>query len=139
MIETKDLMLGNWVYDGNRTQFPMYVVGIGPDYVYLDFPGNEGDIWESTPEDLEGIPITDDLLESAGFIKKDGLWRIIQKRREIKLNTAGFVYVEAFENRVKDSRGCSHSIHYLHQLQNFFSSFAKEKLPFETPLKKGLK
>ena len=120
-----------------EAQFPMYVVGIGPDYVYLDFPDNEGDIWESTPKDLEGIPITDDLLESAGFIKKDGLWRIIQKRREIRVNTEGFAYVESFEGRLKDSRGCSHSIHFIHQLQNFFYSFAKENPPFAEPPVKG--
>lgn len=60
-------MLGNWVYDGERTQFPMQVVGIGKDYVYLDFEGNEGDLWESTPEDLQGIPITKEMLEKIGF------------------------------------------------------------------------
>lgn len=131
MINAQDLMIGNWVYDGARTQFPMYIIGIGPDYVYLDFEGREGDIWESTPDELEGIPITEELLEKVGFKKSDGLWRMVAKRREIVLNTEGFVYVEAFENRLKDSRGCSHSIHYLHQLQNFFYNFARENLPLK--------
>lgn len=67
MIDTKDLMLGNWVYDGERTRFPMFIITIGEDYVSLDFEGREGDIWESTPEDLHGIPLTDKILIDAGF------------------------------------------------------------------------
>ena len=69
MISVPDLCIGNWVYDGERTQFPMQVVGIGTDYVYLDFEGNEGDLWESKPEDLMGIPLTEKLLEKIGFNK----------------------------------------------------------------------
>lgn len=37
MINTKKLMLGNWVYDSERTKFPMKVVNIDTDSVYLDF------------------------------------------------------------------------------------------------------
>ena len=46
MIATSYLRLGNWVYDGELTQFPMYVQTIGEDYVYLNFEGNESDPWE---------------------------------------------------------------------------------------------
>lgn len=42
MIKASELMLGNWVYDGDKTKFPMQVVGIGENYVYLDFEDNEG-------------------------------------------------------------------------------------------------
>ena len=63
MIATSDLRLGSWVYDGERTQFPMYVQAIGEDYVYLNFDGNEGDVFECKPEELQGIPLTDDLME----------------------------------------------------------------------------
>ena len=75
MINVKDLAIGNWVYDGDKTQFPMYVQTIGDDYVYLNFEGNEGDVFESAPEDLQGIPLTGELLEKIGFTLKDGLWR----------------------------------------------------------------
>ena len=67
MIDSRELALCNWVYDGDRTQFPMFIRGIGEDYVYLDFPQNEGDLWESKQEDLEGIPLTEELLEKMGF------------------------------------------------------------------------
>ena len=56
MIDARDLRLGNWVYDGGRTQFPMYVIGLYINDVYLNFESNEGDVWESSYEDLCGIP-----------------------------------------------------------------------------------
>lgn len=136
MIETKDLMIGNWVYDGTRTQFPMCIVGIGTDYVYLDFEGNEGDIWESTPQELEGIPITDELLQKLGFTKDGSLWKKTERRREIKMNTEGFVYIESFDNRLCDNRGGCHDIHYLHQLQNFFRVMSKKDLTLVRPYQK---
>ena len=56
-----DLKLGSTVYQkGDR--FPMVVVGLhstldelakGQGDVYLDFEGNEGDMWETSVEDLE--------------------------------------------------------------------------------------
>lgn len=41
-LSAQELRIGNWVYDGERTQFPMQVVAIGKDWALLDFPGNEG-------------------------------------------------------------------------------------------------
>ena len=67
MIPVPDLCIGNWVFDGDRTQFPMFIRAIGEDYVYLDFEGNEGDLLESKPEELQGIQITIDILTKIGF------------------------------------------------------------------------
>ena len=37
-------------------KFPMYVVGIFDDgTVYLDFEGNEGDVWDAKIETLERV------------------------------------------------------------------------------------
>lgn len=36
-------MLGNWVYESERSKFPMKVVNIDKDMVYLDFEGNDGE------------------------------------------------------------------------------------------------
>ena len=46
-MKINELRIGNWVYDGERTQFPMQVTGIGKDWAHLDFPGNEGGAWEA--------------------------------------------------------------------------------------------
>lgn len=32
-LSAQELRIGNWVYDGERTQFPMQVVAIGKDWV----------------------------------------------------------------------------------------------------------
>ena len=66
-LSAQELRIGNWVYDGERTQFPMQVVALGKDWVQLDFPGNEGGVWEADIKDLRPIPITKEVLKKAGF------------------------------------------------------------------------
>lgn len=127
MIQVQDLCVGNWVYDGERTQFPMQVVGIGSDYVYLDFPQHEGDLWESKPEDLQGIPLTEELLNKMGFSFKNGLWRHWFGVK-VKPET-GFVFIE---NKDKEHWMCgTHTckdVWYLHQLQNLVRIITKKEL-----------
>lgn len=71
MIPNTHLRLGNIVQTSNG--FPMRVTGIFSDVVYLDFEGNEGDVWEEKQDDLFPVEITDELLLKLGF-KKDGKW-----------------------------------------------------------------
>ena len=143
MIAVQDLCIGNWVYDGELTQFPMQVVGIGKDYVYLDFEGNEGDLWESTPEDLQGIPITKELLEKNAF--KDLM------NDECTLYTKRIKVSEKSDISISFSIDCgsisiAHVTHdnslklgvrlesytskakYLHELQNFYRMTTKQEL-----------
>lgn len=60
-MNIKDLKLGNTVYQKGE-RFPMVVVGLhstldelkkGKGSVYLDFEGNEGDMWECEVDELE--------------------------------------------------------------------------------------
>lgn len=44
-LSAQELRIGNWVYDGELTQFPMQVVALGKDWAHLDFSGNEGEKW----------------------------------------------------------------------------------------------
>ena len=130
MIDVHDLMIGNYVYDGDKTKFPMYICSVQCDgCVTLDFKGNEGMPWEADAKDLEGIPLTEELLTKAGFANRDGLWRKNEKKRDILINiNREFVFIEAFDNKYLDSRGWCHQIKYLHQLQNFFRNISKENL-----------
>ena len=57
-------MLGNWVYESERTRFPMRVEAIFAEDVYLDFPGNEGDVWESEEQDIMPIPLTEEIISN---------------------------------------------------------------------------
>lgn len=127
MIAASDLRVGNWVYDGEHTQFPMFIRAIGEDYVYLDFDGNEGDLWESTPDDIQGIPLTGELLEKLGFTFKDGLWR---HEWGVKVKPEkGFVNIENKdkEHWLYGTCNCK-DVWYLHQLQNVISVITKKEL-----------
>lgn len=130
MLNVDELCVGNWVYDGDKTQFPMFIRAIGEDYVYLDFEGNEGDLWEIKPDDLNGIPLTPELIENIGYRHNGyGLWSKEEHRRKVCINIEmEFVAIEAFENRLCDSRCTCHGIKYLHQLQNLFYNIARRKL-----------
>ena len=136
MIPVQDLCIGNWVYDGERTQFPMQVVAIGTDYVYLDFEGNEGDLWESTPNDVEGIPLTEELLERIGAEKRFANKMLISSYT----STTDIVVWVAFEDNGEIratvryhtpqllNMATSYSVHYLHELQNLFWNITKQQL-----------
>lgn len=131
-MKINELQIGDWVYESERTQFPMFVAGILKDSdgnggeVYLDFEGNEGDIWDVNIKDVRPIPITRELLEknrwklyfpngldfgaclekgSLAIIDHKGDWEI-----KLKLRGAADTSVELARNGFK--------VHYIHELQN---------------------
>lgn len=136
MIDVRDLTIGCYVYDGDRTKFPMYVQTIGEDYVYLNFEGNEGDLWESTPDELQGIPLTRELLEKAGFRKmSDDIY--IYYRCEEGDYYEIFIYfdreeetkIEVIKQNISFSHVLkNHKIKFFHELQNIFFWLNKKNL-----------
>ena len=66
-ITTSDLRLGNWLYESDKSKFPMQVEGIGKDWIYLNFEGNDGDVFENTDKEIYPIPLNKELLENIGF------------------------------------------------------------------------
>ena len=127
MIHVRELAIGDFVYDDDYSKFPMFVVTVGEDFVCLNFEGNEGDVWESIPEDLQGIPLTGELLEKCGFTLKDGLWR---HQWGIKVKPeAGFVFIENKDKEHWMYGTCTcKDIWYLHQLQNLTRNITKKEL-----------
>lgn len=73
MINYKDLMIGDWVYESERSKFPMKVVSVGEDYCYLDFSNNEGDVFDGYEKDMMPIEVTEELLLKIGFESSDYL------------------------------------------------------------------
>ena len=129
MIDTKELMLGNWVYEGELTQFPMQVVGIGTDYVYLDFEGNEGDIWEERPEDIQGIPLTGELLTKIGFIEcGPTLYQYQQGDIDVAVHLGLRCTIERRLSGILLASFTSECPRYLHQLQNAFKLTINKEL-----------
>ena len=66
-MKCKELQIFDWVQDKNGFQWQ--IIGVGDDYAYATFEGNEGDPWEFNDKDdqPEGIPITPEILERNGF------------------------------------------------------------------------
>lgn len=137
MITTSDLRLGNWVHESECTRYPMYVHTIGEDYVYLNFDGNEGDVWECKPEELQGIPLTEELLTKMGARKVTDIgWNVVESYSAgVRIELRVILFSES-EIDVKIRRSTPHledyfqgsSIHYLHELQNLYWDLTKEEL-----------
>lgn len=64
-MKATELRIGNWISD--RNMFEMEVSAVFKDEVYLDFEGNEGDVWEVSEGDLQPIPLTEEWLLKFGF------------------------------------------------------------------------
>ena len=63
VMKCKELQIGDWIQDKNGN--PMQIIGVGDDYAYATFEGNEGDPWEFNDKDDKpcAIEITDDILK----------------------------------------------------------------------------
>ena len=61
-MKCKELQIGDWIQD--RNGFQLQIIGVGDDYAYATFEGNEGDPWEFDDKDdqPEPIEITEDIL-----------------------------------------------------------------------------
>lgn len=127
MIKTKELMLGNWVFSGKHTEYPMQVVGIYEDEVYLDFEGNEADMWEVSGKDIMPIPITDKFLADNGFTEeKNGLNQgavdYFINTKEYKISITRYAHKDYYFISIEllyDNTYLSfNSMRYVHELQN---------------------
>ena len=70
-IRCRDLMIGDWIQDHNG--FHWQIIGVGDDYAYATFDGNEGDPWEFDDKDDRpyGIALTRKICERNGIYYKE--------------------------------------------------------------------
>lgn len=127
MIKTNELMLGNWVYAGDKTQFPMQVVGVFNDVAYLDFEGNESDMWEEEEEDMFPVPLTEEILLKNGFINISDYYKDKEGNIFVRLgdDITTSIRVECLD-REPNKPTCSkvsafNKTKYLHELQNLLT------------------
>lgn len=121
--------------------FPMYVEAIFRDTVYLNFKGNEGDVWEEDIKDLVPIPLTEEILLKAGFEKEsedDKYGRVF-----LIPNTKYIIRVVNYGNPQKVDFGYSleisdnkdwcgiKRIYFLHDLQNTIFALTGEDIKIE--------
>lgn len=80
-MNIQELKINNYVCGAH--DFPMYITALFADgTVYLDFDGNEGDVWEEDAKELKPIPLTEELMIRLGFTKtlcKDLVTRFTKK------------------------------------------------------------
>lgn len=117
-------MLGNWVLAGKNTQFPMYVVGLFADMVYLDFEDNVGDMWEEREEDIFPMPLTEELFLKNGFIKRqEDVFDIYETEDEnVFIRTIQGINEYFVSVNLEDLCIVEHkSIQYVHELQKIFT------------------
>lgn len=128
MIDARELRIGNLVSIDGCPDRMFFVRGIDDKKISLIFV--DGSLTTKVrPEQVQGIPITGELLEKLGFSYLYSLWRKTDRGRSMVVGIERtFVSIEAFEDRLNDSRCTSHGIKYLHQLQNLFFSIAKHEL-----------
>ena len=78
-MKCKELQIGDWIQDENGFQWQ--IIGVGDDYAYATFEGNEGDPWEFDDKDdrPEGIPLTKEMLE-----KNDWYWGLTSDEEDFE-------------------------------------------------------
>lgn len=117
-------MIGNWVLAGAKAQFPMQVVSIFQDEVYLDFEGNEGDCFEYGEKDMLPIPLTEELLVKNGFTEG------VSSNPTYYTDKENNIFISLMNNtsvsiRITSEIGARVSTYrktrYLHELQNLLT------------------
>ena len=70
-MRCKELQIGDWIQDENG--FRWQIIGVGDDYAYATFEGNEGDPWEFDDKDDQPRPIeiTDEMFSENNWEECD--------------------------------------------------------------------
>jgi hypothetical protein len=119
-MKAEELRLGNWV----NPNFPMQVTCIYKDEILCDFEGNEGDMWEFDPKDLNGIPLTEEWLKKFGFEKDGPHWYWFSTKD--RFTDIGYSY--SIEEEVIEFHDLKVPIKYVHQLQNLYFALTGKEL-----------
>lgn len=124
-MKPQELRLSNYVAD-TRYKTPMWIVSMGLDedrgsYLYLDFDGNEGDVWENYIDEVTPVTIQDheDLLDKFGFEynENENKYRALIGGYHVTLIPKGKRYALAIEE-LEEQTGYYYDVVYIHELQN---------------------
>ncbi|WP_321437191.1 hypothetical protein [uncultured Bacteroides sp.] len=137
-MKTKELRLGDIVTD--ESGFMMFITAIFKDSVYMDFEGNESDVWEIDEKDLRPIPLTEKILLKCGFKKEHNLddtsefiiddfsvQRESYKNEKGKFSNQFRIWVQHL-NENGWRKPLSLELKYVHQLQNIYFDLTGKEL-----------
>lgn len=114
-IKASELRIGNWVYGvSERIE---QVIGFARGKVYTE---KNNLPFETSPEDLSGIPLTPEILLKAGFeFSEDGTFAYQQDYLYIDIIRGKYVYMHPYHPL---------KLKYLHQLQNLYWCLCNKEL-----------
>ena len=110
-------MIGDWLQDNNG--FPMYVTAVGKDYVYADFKGNKGDVWEYQDRDFrdgtaQPVELTPDMLIANGFTRENNKYNLtIQETTYLRIEDMWRLFALNACGEIRRFR-----VRYVHELQH---------------------
>ena len=83
-MKCKELQISDWIQDKNGFQWQ--ITGVGDDYAYATFEGNEGDPWEFDDKDDQPkpIPLTPEILK-----KNDWYWGLTSNEEDFVSSVGG--------------------------------------------------
>lgn len=126
MISTNELMLGNWVLHDDK---PIKVEGITENRI-MAFANKTGVrlVHSVKQEDINPIPITEEILEKCGFDKHQTWMNNCKKCFSNDIDDK-ILYFE--ESDCYLLVGCTRYFKYLHELQNIYFMVNQEPLNIE--------
>jgi hypothetical protein len=123
-MKARDFMIGDWLQDEHA--FPMYVTAVGTYYVYADFEGNEGDVWEYQDRDFRDgtarpVELRQEMLLANGFTQERNKWtfnkesKVLVSIENMDLCFEGMARLFALSacGKIRDFR-----VRYVHELQH---------------------
>jgi hypothetical protein len=130
MIQVNELRIGNKVAVND---FPMEVVAIFKDEVYLDFEGNEGDVWEEKFEDIQPIALTEDLLRKCPIFHEShndhgATFHVLRDGWDVKRTIEHWTCEGAGKYKGRFHWVGVGEVKYLHEVQNWYYMFEKKEL-----------
>lgn len=126
-------MIGDWLQDEHA--FPMYVTAVGTDYVYADFEGNEGDVWEYQDRDFRDgtarpVELTPDMLLANGFTQERNKWTLNEsgvlvgiEKMDLCFEGMARLFALSVCGKIHDFR-----VRYVHELQHILRLMGRVEL-----------
>ena len=133
-LNLADLHIGEWVYEYSditeKPLCPMYVSALFEDgTVYLNFNGNEFDVWEANIEDIAPVKIDEDVLKGFGFRKgahrTDWLYDVDDLQIVFDANPCSMNF---FVRHHDGGTSPCFDSYYIHQLQDVYCRFTQKPL-----------
>ena len=112
-MKCNELMVGDWIAD--KYGFPMQVTTVGQDFLYADFEGNEGDVWEFDDKDSlpYSVALTDDFFKRNDFDEKILRWTEGSTTRNKDRSNGYIIAIRMFNPPTSPAA----NVHYVHELQ----------------------